>query len=263
MEKSQNHIRIYDFKENKLTQLYSNTCNGNFICVNHRLIFLRLLVDNGIEVVDYDTQALKEIKRYKNPNDFEVSQVCIVEDHANILGIKVPEDIERNLIIAHTRGGNWEFRKVCDYGTILWKFAGYNLSIWSFYNDKDNNLLLWNQWLDRDKCYYEMSHVDGKNFELGKKVNHFNSKFQYLSDHFLHKNDKDKFVEIDMSGVKKNYAKDKDILKKFVSQTFEIPYENVDFTSPPCSMLVYNRIRDVYSFIYGDRKLHVIRVIES
>lgn len=51
IEKSQNHIRIYDYKENELKQLYSNTNNGNFVCVDVCVFYMRLLVDNGVEFV--------------------------------------------------------------------------------------------------------------------------------------------------------------------------------------------------------------------
>lgn len=37
------------------------------------LYYLRLLTTNGIELVTYDINGLKEVNRDKHPNDFEVS----------------------------------------------------------------------------------------------------------------------------------------------------------------------------------------------
>ena len=98
-----------------------------------------------------------------------------------------------------------------------------------------------------------MSLDDAKRFVLGKKVTHFTDEFDYLSANYISITDRDKFVEIDTDDVFKAYAKDKDILKRFVATTFNIEEADVDFTIEPCSMLLYNRARDVYTFIYGSR----------
>ena len=120
-EKKEIQIRIYDFLDNKWKELYTDICKGNFICVKDRLNYLKLSDDSIIELVGYDLQELKEVHRHKYTNDFEVKEVSIVEDQAEILGIKDQSDIEQNLIIANTKENQWEFRRISDYSKILWK----------------------------------------------------------------------------------------------------------------------------------------------
>lgn len=43
--------------------------NGNIAVIGHRLIFLRLLTTNAVEIVHYDVLSVKEIERPKHLND--------------------------------------------------------------------------------------------------------------------------------------------------------------------------------------------------
>ena len=181
-EKNQNHLRIFDFRDKSWKQLYTNTNNGNFVVVGVTVFYLRLLTDNGIEMVEYDCQALKEVSRWKQPHGFEISQVCICEDHhGSVYNATTPQEFKDQAIIGYMKqGGSWVFNRTTSWSSSpLFTFNGYNLSLWCFYKGKRGDLLLWNQWSDRDKCYYEMK-KDGDQFNLGAKRSVFNSEFEYL-----------------------------------------------------------------------------------
>ena len=118
------------------------------------MIYLRLLTTNGVEIVLYNVKENKEVRREKYPNDFEVNQVCILVDWTGKMNYKSAEDfMERGLFGQMKDGGEWQFRKISD-GSQMFSFNGYNLSHWSLFQDQNKNIVMWNQWMDRDKAYY-------------------------------------------------------------------------------------------------------------
>ena len=148
--------------------------------IKTHIFYLRLLVDNGVEMVEYDSQSLKEISRMKEPHSFEISQVCICEDHYGIYNAQTPQEFKARVILGYMKDtGQWVFKHASNWSFTLFEFKGYNLSLWSFYKGKNGELLLWNQWTDRDKCYYEMRIQDGQ-LAVGKKRNVHNSEFEHL-----------------------------------------------------------------------------------
>lgn len=107
--------------------------------MEHFIFYLRLLTDNNIELVQYDIQGLKEIKRNKYINNFEVSQVCLVEDQCKVINYSTVDDFYKNAVLGFMKDTKeWSFRQVSDYTTELFKFVGYNLSVWSVYRNESS-----------------------------------------------------------------------------------------------------------------------------
>ena len=210
----------------------------------------------------YDVQGLKEISREKRPHDFEISQVCICEDHANVYQVETAEEFKKRCIVAYMKqGGSWIFKRVMDWDVELFSFNGYNLSIWCFYAGKFGDTLLWNQWGDRDKCYYQMK-MDGENFALGSKKTVLNAEFLYLMDTYNHKMDRDKLQIIGKQKHKTLGLKDKERLYAYIKEVFNEEYE-YDGSTTSCVLLVYNQNQNVYNFIHSHRRLQKMSAISS
>lgn len=103
-----------------------------------------------------------------------------MEDHANQLDIKTNDDMKKKAIIGLFKpksNNTWEFRRSSNYNVLLFKMENsYNLSVWCLYNGLNDKILLWNQWMDRDKAYYEVAIHKG-NIELGSKHSVLNDQF--------------------------------------------------------------------------------------
>lgn len=138
----------------------------------------------------------------------------------------------------------------------------YSLSVWSLYNGLNEKLLLWNQWMDRDKSYFEVTVHKGK-IELGKEFRVLNAQLQHLLMSQTHKYDRDKFMELDKAATHTYFCKDKDRLSEFVLQLFEETHLSEQSANCSSSLLAFNKVKDFYVFLYGNRKDHKTYCIQS
>lgn len=122
--------------------------------------------------------------------------------------------------------------------------------------------MLWNQWSDRDKCYYEIKR-EGNKYEIGQKYTVFNSTFEYLVQNFNHKYDRDKFTTVDKSGIHKMQLKDKKKLAKFIKDTLQEQLRSDSSGTNSCTLLTFNKLKNVYTLFHGNRKEQQLSVIES
>ena len=223
MTKSEDQIKLFDFKFGKLQELYSEAYNGNYIVIGQTLFFLRLQASNAIELVLYDINGQKEIERISNANSAKVTQVCLVKDYENQLDIYTPEDMKAKAILGVFKpdeNNTWEFRKASDYSKLLFKIEqASSESVWCLYNGLNEKVLLWNQLMDRNKVYFEVGVYSG-DIELGTKHTLLNDQFQHLLNTKSHKLDRDKFKVLDQVKTRSYYCKDKERLDKFVGDVF-------------------------------------------
>ena len=187
----------------------------------------------------------------------------MVEDQCKVINYSTVDDFYKNAVLGFMKDTKeWSFRQVSDYTTELFKFVGYNLSVWSVYKTESNNLVLWNQWSDRDKCYYEIKR-EGNKYEIGQKYTVFNSTFEYLVQNFNHKYDRDKFTTVDKSGIHKMQLKDKKKLAKFIRETLQEQLRSDSSGTNSCTLLTFNKLKNVYTLFHGNRKDQQLSVIES
>ena len=126
IQKQQNMIKLFDYQGHRFKQLSSDTCNSNFITLKNRLVYLKLLSDNTVKVVDYDCEKTKKASEINLTHSLtEVDNVCIVEDYASVLGVNTIDDVKQNLVVGLERNLNWEFYKISDMQTVLWRIEGH------------------------------------------------------------------------------------------------------------------------------------------
>lgn len=112
-----------------------------------------------------------------------MNQVNLLADYTGKLKFETATDfMERGLFGQNTDAGDWQFRKISD-GTQVFSFRGYNLSVWGLFEDQDLKIVLWNQWLDIDKAYFEVT-LNGSEIKLGDRVTFYNQTFHHLSAHY-------------------------------------------------------------------------------
>ena len=144
----------------------------------------------------------------------------------------------------------------------MFTFKGYNLSHWSFFLDHRKQLVLWNQWMDRDKCYYEMTQENDK-FEVGQKFQIYNKTFADLSERNNSKHRRDTFMELDTKEVRQLCLKDTARLAEMIGDIFKGKHISDNTGTCSCTTLVKNKVNNVYSFFFGDRKNAILYCIES